>query len=127
MFTASVLISEALVVLFATLVAHGLRAADPALVWGVGGALMLVCVVATGLLGRRGGYVVGSVVQVLVIASGIAVPAMFVVGGLFALLWVVSLRVGARIDAERQERYRAELRHYAERNRGTDSGTGARR
>lgn len=113
LFTMTVLVSEIFVVLFATLVAHGLQVADRGLVWAVGGAAMLACAVAAGLLRRgRAGYVVGSVVQALLVVSGLVVPTMFVVGGIFALLWIISLRVGGRIDAERQERYRAELAHH---------------
>jgi len=34
------------------------------------------------------------VLQVLAIACGFAVPTMFFVGAVFALLWVAALRVG---------------------------------
>lgn len=114
MFAVSVLMSELFVVLFATLVAHGLQIADRGVVWGVGGAAMVACAVATALVRRgRAGYVVGTVVQVLLVVSGLALPSMFVIGGLFAVLWFVSLRVGGRIDVEREERYRAEVAHRA--------------
>jgi len=36
-----------------------------------------------------------------VIACGFAVPLMFLVGGIFVVLWIVSLRLGGRIDRER--------------------------
>jgi hypothetical protein len=106
-FAATILVLEACVVVFAALVAFGLRVADPARVWLVGGALALSLVLAAGLLRRPGGYVVGSVLQVAVVAAGLAVPLMYVVGGIFAVLWVASLRLGARIDRERAERARA--------------------
>jgi len=35
---------------------------------------------------------------------GVAVPTMLVMGGIFAVLWVVALRLGGRIDIERAER-----------------------
>nr|KEP22837.1 hypothetical protein DA06_15520 [Georgenia sp. SUBG003] len=114
MFAVTVLMSEFFVVLFATLVAHGLDVADRGVVWGVGGAAMLACAVATALVRRgRAGYVLGTAVQVLLVLSGLVVPTMFVIGGIFVVLWIVSMRVGARIDVERQERYRAELAHRA--------------
>jgi hypothetical protein len=114
MFAMTVLVSEIFVVLFATLVAHGLEVADRGLVWAVGGAAMVACAVAAGLLRRgRAGYVLGTVVQVLLVLSGLAVPTMFIIGGIFAVLWIVSMRVGGRVDVERQERYRAELAHRA--------------
>lgn len=98
------LVLEAFVVLFAALVAYGLRATAPGTVWLLGGGLALSLLLAAGLLRQPGGYVVGSVLQVAVVAGGVLVPLMFVVGGIFAVLWVVSLRLGTRIDRERAER-----------------------
>jgi hypothetical protein len=103
-FAATILVLEAFVVGFAALVAFGLRAAEPAVVWGFGGGLVLSLVLAAGVLGRPGGYVVGSVLQVVVLAVGVVVPMMWVVGGVFVILWVVALRLGGRIDRERTER-----------------------
>lgn len=110
LFARTILVSEAFVVLFATLVAHGLRLADRPLVWAVGGAVMVAAVLATAALRRpRVGLVAGSIVQLVLVASGLVVPMMFVVGVVFALIWAVSLQLGGRIDVERQERYAAEL------------------
>ncbi|MDC7121568.1 DUF4233 domain-containing protein [Cellulomonas fimi] len=102
-FTQTMLILEAFVVFFATLVAYGLRVADTTTVWWVGGSLTVVLIVLAGWVGRPGGYVAGSVAQVVVLACGFVVPMMFVVGAVFAALWVFSLRVGGRIDRERAE------------------------
>ncbi|UNX55880.1 DUF4233 domain-containing protein [Georgenia sp. TF02-10] len=112
MFASTVLVSELLVVGFATLVAHGLRLADLGLVWAAGGAVMAVCAVAAALLRTRAGYLLGWAVQALLIATGVAVPMMFAVGIIFAILWAASMTIGARIDRERQERYAAEVAHY---------------
>jgi hypothetical protein len=38
------------------------------------------------------------VLQVLVVATGILAPAMFIVGGLFALLWGVAIKLGRQVD-----------------------------
>jgi hypothetical protein len=108
-FTASILVLEAFVAAFAALVAFGLRTADPAVVWGVGGALALSLVLAAGLVGRPGGYVVGSVLQApLVAATAVSDPVMVVLGVVFVVLWVVALRLGGRIDREREEYLRRE-------------------
>lgn len=125
LFARTVLISEVLVVLFATLVAHGLHVADRGLVWAVGGGLMLLAAVAAGLPPRRGGLALGSAVQVLVLLAGIWVPGLIVVGAIFAVLWVVCWRLGGRIDVERAERYEDELAHHAT-THGTASAGPAR-
>jgi len=100
-FTQTILILEAFVVVFATLVAYGLRVAPAATVWTVGGILTVVLVLLSGVVGRPGGYLAGSVVQVAVLAGGFAVTAVFAVGALFVVLWFVALRLGGRIDRER--------------------------
>ncbi len=95
---------EAFVVLFAVLVALGLREVDPAAVGLGGGALVLSLVLAAGVLRRPGGYVVGSVLQVPLLATAVVVPMMIVVSLIFVALWVMGLRLGGRIDRERAER-----------------------
>ena len=114
-FAATTLMLEAFVVLFATLVAYGLRVAPGGVLWPAGGALALVLVLLSGSLGRPGGYLAGTLVQVPVVASGfvlLAAPVagagfgatiVFVIAGIFVALWVTSLRLGGRIDRERAE------------------------
>jgi ammonia channel protein AmtB len=65
--------------------------------------MAVVLVVLSRLVTAPGGYVAGSVAQLLVVACGVVVPLMYALGVLFAVLWVVSLRLGARIDRERAE------------------------
>ncbi|MCC2309034.1 DUF4233 domain-containing protein [Cellulomonas chengniuliangii] len=118
-FTSTILLLEAFLVLLVTLVAHGLAAIDEggpsrAAIWLVGGALMLMLVVLSRLMTWPGGYAAGSVAQVLVLATGIVVPMMFVVGGIFVVMWVVSLRLGGRIDRERAEWAAAHPEDYPE-------------
>jgi hypothetical protein len=102
-FTQTILVLEAVLVFFATLVAYGLRVTDVGTIWLVGGFLTLLLIVLSGFVSRPGGYVAGSVAQALVLAGGFAVPMMFVVGAVFVVLWVVALRLGGRIDRERAE------------------------
>lgn len=102
-FTSMILVLEGVLVLFAALTAYGLRSAPPLVIWTVAGSMFLVLVVLSRMVTRPGGYVAGSVAQVLVIACGVVIPLMYVLGLLFAVLWFVSLRLGARIDAERAE------------------------
>ena len=48
------------------------------------------------------GPVVGSFLQVVVVALGFLVPLMFIVGGIFAVLWYFAVRNGSRVDALRK-------------------------
>ncbi|HUX70135.1 MAG TPA: DUF4233 domain-containing protein [Cellulomonadaceae bacterium] len=100
-FTQTILVLEAFVVVFGTLVAFGLRVAPSSTIWTTGGVLTVTLLILSGLMGRPGSYVAGSVAQVVVLASGLVVTAMIVIGGVFAVLWVVALRLGGRIDRER--------------------------
>lgn len=107
-FTQTILVLEAFVVLFATLAVHGLRVYPTGPVWLVGGALLVLLLVASGLVGRPGGYVVGWVLQGWLVAASLLVPAgardLAVITVLvFVALWAVALRLGGRIDRERAE------------------------
>lgn len=95
---AAVLVFEGMVIFFATLVALDLSDIDSATLWWVGGAAALACVLTAGLLRRRGGYVVGSVLQLLVLAAGFVVPTMFFLGLVFAALWFFALYLGRRVE-----------------------------
>lgn len=108
-FCVAVLTLEVLVVGFAALVLFGLRVVDPAVLAIGTGALTLSLVVAAGLQGRPGGLVVGSVLQAVLPAVGLAVgePILVVVGLVFAALWVLGVRLGGRIDVERAARVQA--------------------
>lgn len=102
-FASTVLLLEAFLILFATLVAHGLRIGDTLTVWVVGGVLMVVLVVLSRLVGQPGSYVAGSIVQGIVLAGTLVIREMLVVGLLFAVMWVAALQLGGRIDRERAE------------------------
>jgi len=114
LFALTTLVLEAFVVLFAALVAYGLQLVAPALLVAISTGIALLALTAAGLV-RRGtiGYALGWVVQALLIAAGFVVPMMFAVGGIFALLWFASLRIGAQIDTERVAREEAEEAYAA--------------
>jgi len=95
----SVLLFEVIVFALAIpvmiLVSH--TAAVPAALSGSGAALLAL--VAAGLLRKPVGYPVGWVAQLAGVLLGFLTPAMFVVGAMFAALWVVSFVLGKRLDA----------------------------
>lgn len=92
---------EAFLIFFGMLGAYRLSGLPPEVVWIGGGVLVLAALLAAGLTRRPGGLVPGWIVQVLILATGFVLPAMFVMGALFVLLWGWLLRVGRKIDAPR--------------------------
>ena len=92
---------EAFVVFFAGLVAKDLSPLSTGASLGLFGGLAVACLLTAGLLRRPEGYAFGWVVQAAAVATGFWVPAMFFLGGVFALLWFVALQQGARIQRER--------------------------
>lgn len=114
LFTSTILMLEAFVVLFATFVLYGLRNVpaglpdsvpnlDPVAIWGLGGAMVVALAVLSRMCGRPGGYVAGSVGQLLIVVWTFFIPLMGIVAVVFVALWVASLRIGGRIDRERAE------------------------
>lgn len=98
---ATVLVFEALVVVFASLVAKDLSDLTTAQAVGGGVVLAVVLALSSGLLGRPGGYWWGSLLQVAVVATGLVVPTMLGLGLLFTGLWVAAVVIGTRIETER--------------------------
>lgn len=87
-------------------------ATPTALVVGLG--LCVVCFVLSGMLRRRWAYHAGWVVQIAAILLGLVIPMMFVLGGIFALLWGFADGLGRKIDRERAAAFAAYDRMTAE-------------
>lgn len=94
---ASVLLFEGLVLFFAILVALELTDVDHSTLWLVGGGGALLCLLLAATLRHRWGYLAGSLMQVAVIATGLVVPLMFLLGALFAGLWFFALHLGRKV------------------------------
>ena len=92
---------EAFVVFFAGLVAKDLSTLSSSAALGIFGGLAVACLLTAGVLRRPWGYGFGWLVQAAAIGTGFWVPLMFFLGALFAVLWFVALRLGARIERER--------------------------
>jgi hypothetical protein len=65
----------------------------------VGAGLALGCLLTAALLRKDWAYYLGHLIQVASIAVGFLLPMMFVLGGIFAALWIGALILGGRIDA----------------------------
>jgi hypothetical protein len=94
---------EVVIVFLGALVVFGLHALPPLPALG-GGAIVVVAMLATvGLLRYRWGFVVGWILQFVVIAAGLLVGMFFVVGAIFTALWAYCMITGARIDRRNRE------------------------
>jgi hypothetical protein len=97
---ATVLIMEAIVIGLAIPVAiqidHLARSSA-----GLTGGIAAVSAVLLALLARRllrVTLVGGSLLQVFVIVAGAVVPVMYVLGGIFAVLWSIGIWLGYRVE-----------------------------
>lgn len=103
----TVLIMEAVVVLLAIVPASRLEHVSGSTAGAVGGAVAVVAIVLSGLVGRprmAWALYAGSVFQLLVIASGVFVPAMYVLGVIFALLWFTGIWLARKVEREQRAR-----------------------
>jgi hypothetical protein len=94
----SVLFFEALLVALAVPTALALTTGHRGLIlWG-GLALAAACLLAAAALRTAAGYVLGSVLQVVVLASGLVLPAMSFLAILFGGLWVMAIVLARKAD-----------------------------
>lgn len=93
---AAVLTMESLLMGFALLIAKD--SASNAQLW-LGASLAIALLLCAGLLKRKGGYLLGSILQILMISYGLVIWYMYFMGGLFALLWITAIALGRRGEA----------------------------
>jgi hypothetical protein len=94
--TAAVLTMESLLMGFALLIAKDSATSSGLL---LGGVLAILFLLTAGLLKRRGGYLLGSILQLCLIGYGLVVPQMYFMGGLFLILWISAIVLGRRGEA----------------------------
>nr|WP_255480300.1 DUF4233 domain-containing protein [Quadrisphaera sp. RL12-1S] len=113
------LLLEAFAVLFGTMVAAAFlpgQGVGRGWTWGVGLALVVVCVVASGAARSPRGVAVGTAVQLLLVVVGAGLALVVVDAGVaalvvalgFAALWWWLVSIGHRIDRDRR-RWAAQL------------------
>jgi hypothetical protein len=98
---ATVLVMEALTLSFGLLLAMSSTSSVDGIWLWAGGALALLLILTAGLLKRRSGWIIGSILQVGVIAYGFVVTAMFSMGALYTALWIAAIVVGRKGEAAR--------------------------
>ncbi|WP_408898709.1 DUF4233 domain-containing protein [Nocardioides sp. R1-1] len=104
---AAVLSLEAIAVGLSTPVMIGVSGIRAGVALPVGLGLALACVLVAGMLRRESAYVLGHALQVGAVALGLLAPLMFVVAGIFALLWGTAYGLGRKIERERAEAFSA--------------------
>ena len=93
---AAVLTMESLLMGFALLIAKDSATSRELL---LGGVLAILLILNAGILKRRGGYLLGSILQLCLIGYGLVVPQMYFMGGLFLILWIFAIVLGRRGEA----------------------------
>jgi hypothetical protein len=97
----TVLSMEAVVVLLAIVPAKQLGHASAGTAAAVCGAIAVIAFALCGYIGRgRAALWAGSVFQALVIASGVLLPPMYVLGGIFAALWFTGIWLGRKWERD---------------------------
>jgi hypothetical protein len=105
-----VMVFQSVVVFFATLVGFGLQVyPEPAVIWGVGLGLSVLLMIFPAVLGKPGTYLLGWILQGVVLALGIWVPLMYLLGGIFLAMWAWGMIAGGTIDKARAAKSKLDL------------------
>ncbi len=98
MLASAVLIMEVFIMGFAMLLAKDNQ--EPSAI--IAGAVIAILMLLTpGLLKKRIGWILGSLLQLLMIGYAVVVPSMAIVGLLFGGLWIAAIVVGRKGEAAR--------------------------
>ena len=103
----TVLGMEAVILLLAIVPAKALEHIPGGTAAMVGGGLALLAILLAGVVGRpRMGWALyaGSVLQLLVIASGVMIPAMYVLGAIFTALWFTGIWLARKVESTQRAR-----------------------
>lgn len=93
-----VLALDALLVFFVMMAVFGLHLLPPAVVFGAGIALIVVLAAAGRVVSKPWGIWVGHALQIVLIALGAVLAPMYVIGVIFAALWIYCFVMGRRLD-----------------------------
>ncbi|MFT4083081.1 MAG: DUF4233 domain-containing protein [Nocardioides sp.] len=119
---AAVLGLEAIVLGLTTPVMISIESVSTGTALWVGLGLCVACLVGSGMLRRRWAYWLGWAIQIAAILLGLVVPLMFVLGGIFALLWGLADGLGRKIERERAAAFAAYDQMQAEQDAGEARG-----
>ena len=95
----SVLVFEAVFLILAIPVAIKIENLHHGVAFSVGGGLALVAVLLAGVIGRfRWAMVVGTVLQFAIIAAGVEITALYVLGVIFCALWFGGIYLADKLE-----------------------------
>jgi len=103
----TVLGMEAVILLLAIVPAKALEHISAGTAAMVGGGLALLAILLAGVVGRpRMGWALyaGSALQLLVIASGVMIPAMYILGAIFTALWFTGIWLARKVESAQRLR-----------------------
>ena len=98
----TVLAMEAVVVLLAIVPAKVMEHVSGGTAAALGGGIALLAILLAGCVGRpRMGWALyaGSALQFLVIASGVVLPAMYILGVIFTALWFTGIWLARKVES----------------------------
>ena len=98
MLASAVLIMEVFIMGFAMLLAKDNQ--EPSAIIA-GAVIALLMLLTPGLLKKRTGWILGSLLQIAMIGYAVVVPSMAIVGLLFGGLWIAAIVVGRKGEAAR--------------------------
>lgn len=93
---------EVLAVIFGTLAINGLDVAPAGVVFGVGGALVLLLLIATRVVRYRWGVWFGHVLQVVLLSTGFIEILAAVTAAIFVGFWIYCFVKGTQLDAAKR-------------------------
>lgn len=100
----AVLVMEVIIVMLAWALAQGSNpSVNQGLLLGFVLALEALLILAIVTLRKPWGVTFGWILQGAVLALGFLAPTMFIIGGIFTVLWFFAVRNGRRVDALRAE------------------------
>lgn len=94
----AVITMEFLLMGFALLIAKDHHSATS--IW-IGAVIALLLLLTAGILKNTRGWIIGTVLQIALIAYGTVVPLMYFMGALFAGLWATAYFLGKKGEAAR--------------------------
>ena len=95
----SVLVFEAIFLILAIPVAIKIENLHHGVAFGVGGGLALAAVLLAGFIGRgRWALVVGTALQFAIIAAGVEIAALYVLGVIFCALWFGGIYLADKLE-----------------------------